>query len=413
MAAFAFNTPFAEQVDFFRRKLNLPTEWWDDIERQAHDRGFIVAGAAKADLLNDLRAAVARAIESGAGLEGFRKDFRAIVRKHGWTGWTGEGTKRGEAWRTKIIYQTNMATSYAAGRWRQLNDPGLLKLRPYWRYVHSDSVLHPRPLHKRWGDMRLTLRHDHRFWQTHFPPNGWGCHCRVTAVEAPAAGDATAPPEGWEEIDAKTGAPVGIDKGFDYAPGSSAATPLQDLVAAKLIKLDAPIGAAMWQSLAPAIAAERRLAWADTLDAWLSSGPVGAPRSHVIGALQTEVVRWLKAERDIEPVSAEIAVEDRLVLGPKEVRHQTKTRDGLTATEWRGLPGLIDNPDQVLFDERSGHLLFVTELPGNAAQKIVIEFDYRKGRTKETLRNMVVSAYRQRAADIAGEIKGGLWTIVE
>ena len=42
---FGFNTPFAEQLDFFRQKLNLPSERWDDIQKAAHDRAFIVAGA--------------------------------------------------------------------------------------------------------------------------------------------------------------------------------------------------------------------------------------------------------------------------------------------------------------------------------------------------------------------------------
>lgn len=234
-AEFGFNTPFAEQLAFFRQKLNLPTERWDDIKRAAHDRGFIVAGAAKADLLTDLRAAMDKAIVKGMGMEEFRKDFRKTVEKTGWTGWTGEGTKGGEAWRTRVIYQTNMATSYAAGRWRQLNEPDMLSLRPFWRYIHNDSQMHPRPLHLRWGTMRLTLRHDHPFWKTHFPPNGWGCECRVKAVRGPEAGDSTAPPDGWDSIDPKTGAPVGIDKGFDYAPGANAQMPLRQMVQDKLV----------------------------------------------------------------------------------------------------------------------------------------------------------------------------------
>ena len=91
---FGFNTPFAEQLAFFRAKLNLPTERWDDIKRAAHDRAFIVAGAGKADLLNDLKRAVDKAIEKGTGLDEFRRDFKQIVFNRGWTGWTGEGTRR-------------------------------------------------------------------------------------------------------------------------------------------------------------------------------------------------------------------------------------------------------------------------------------------------------------------------------
>lgn len=219
-----FNTPFQEQIDFLRAKLRLPTERWDDIQRSAHDRAFIVAGAAKADLLADLQASLVQAATDGRGLDAWRKAFRQIVKDHGWDGWTGQGTKGGEAWRTRVIYQTNMATSYAAGRYRQLTEPSFLALRPFWRYIHSDSVMHPRPMHLSWHG--LTLAHDHPFWQTHFPPNGWGCQCRVTAVSqregaASARAGLGEPPEGWDQIVDKTQAPPGIDKGFNYAPGAT------------------------------------------------------------------------------------------------------------------------------------------------------------------------------------------------
>lgn len=260
---FGFGTPFQEQLDFFRQKLNLPTERWDDIKKSAHDKAFIVAGAGKADLLNDLRQAMDKRIKDGKGINAFRAEFAEIVKRNGWTGWTGQGSVAGEAWRTRIIYATNMSTSYAAGRWAQLNDPDLLKLRPYWRYHHADGVLHPRPHHKAWNG--ITLPHDHPFWKTHFAPNGWMCHCYITAVSAEeyaraqAAGKG-APPAGWDAIDPKTGAPVGIDKGFDYAPGANVNRPMKDFIDNKLINLDAPIGAAMWDVLKPVLLKEQAAA---------------------------------------------------------------------------------------------------------------------------------------------------------
>lgn len=234
---FGFGTPFQEQLDFLRAKLALPTQQWDDIQRAAHDRAFVVAGAAQAALLADLQNAVIKAAAEGKGLAEFRKDFKSIVQKHGWTGWTGEGTKAGEAWRTRVIYQTNMATSYAAGRYQQLTEPAFLKLHPYWRYIHREGAINPRPQHLAWHG--LTLRHDHAFWATHFAPNGWGCGCRITPVtQSEGRRSANAgldePPAGWDKPDPQTGAPVGIDKGFDYAPGQNSTAWAKQLMDPKI-----------------------------------------------------------------------------------------------------------------------------------------------------------------------------------
>jgi hypothetical protein len=202
-----FREPFQEQVAFFRQKLGnqIPTERWTDVQKETHDRGFMVAGAAKADLLSDLAAAVDKAISQGTSLDAFRKDFKSITARHGWD-------YRGEFnWRTKVIYQTNMATSYAAGRLAQLRDAEFT----HWEYIHSNAVAHPRKQHLGWNG--LVLPADDPFWNTHYPPNGWGCQCRVKGKNNPAqVGQA---PDA--EIDPGTGEPVGIDKGWGYMPGNT------------------------------------------------------------------------------------------------------------------------------------------------------------------------------------------------
>ena len=228
-------TFFQEQIDFFRKKINLPSERWDDIKKRAHDRAFIVAGATKADLVSDLRTAVGKAVEGRGTLADFRRDFRAIVARRGWTGWTGEGSEAGEAWRTRVIYETNLRTSYAAGRYKQLMDPELLKARPFWRYVHNDIVARPRPQHLAWGQARLTLRYDDPAWKIIYPPNGWGCRCYVVAVEGPKDGDMISLPDGWDLIVPRTGEPAGVDKGWGYAPGASVDEPLRKMVQDKMI----------------------------------------------------------------------------------------------------------------------------------------------------------------------------------
>ena len=368
--AFGFNTPFAEQLAFFRQKLNLPTDRWDDIERSAHDRAFIVAGAARADLLDDLRAAVDQAVAKGSGLEAFRKDFKAIVARHGWTGWTGEGSAAGVAWRTKVIYQTNLATSFAAGRWAQLTDPATLEGLPFWRYVHRDGVMHPRPLHQAWNG--LTLRHDHPFWQSHFPPNGWGCGCSVRPERKVPAGAPTEPPKGWDAADPKTGAPVGIDKGFDYAPGASVKRSLQSLIDDKLIKLDAPIGAAMWQALKPAVLQERAAAFGQWAQAVRAAGR-SKGEYRVVGAIEPDLLDQMAAH-GVRPASAEMVVRDEDLLHT----YRDSKKSQLPWDWYQALPLHVDASDAVILDqtvEGSPALLYVFDLPGTKA-KLVLTLDY-------------------------------------
>ncbi|MFM9881237.1 MAG: phage minor head protein [Burkholderiaceae bacterium] len=373
---------FQEQIDFFRAKLNLPTERYDDILRAAHDKAFIVAGAQKADLLADLRKAVDKSI-TGGSIGEFRKDFAEAVRKSGWSGWAGEGSKAGEAWRTRVIYQTNIATSYAAGRWRQLNDPDLKAVRPYWRYIHADGVVNPRPLHLAWGDSGLTLPNDHPFWRTHFPPNGWGCRCRVTAVRKPGAADATEPPAGWDTSDPRTSAPPGIDKGWDYAPGASTDRSLQQLVDDKLIRLDAAIGAAMWQTLKTRLIAEKVADFSRFVDIAVADG-VSRSTFGVAGVLGAKEVEFL-ATRGVSPQTAEIAIEDRLLVGKKALRHALGG-DALTLEEWKSVPqGLADEP-KVYFDNVNGTLLYVLPSPGDSRSiKLVIEVNYVIAKKEQTL----------------------------
>lgn len=389
----ALNLPFDAQIEFFLGKLNLPTERWTDIWRGAHDRAFVVAGAMKADLLDDLRQAVSPLQRTT--LEAFRKDFKAIVQKHGWHGWTGEGTAAGEAWRTRVIFETNVRTSHAAGRHRQLTDPDTLRAMPYWRYVHSDSVMHPRPQHLAWHG--LTLRHDHPFWKTHFAPNGWGCQCRIVAVRAPRKGDPTEPPAGWDERDAKGNLP-GIDRGWDYAPGANAATPLRELVEHKLIKLDAGIGAAMWEALAPAVLAERDKVWSD----WFRAVDSGSERNTLgfLGALDPVDIDLLR-RAGVNPTTAEVYVRPGVVKGPKADRHTGKG-DALDPAQWATLPELFDGAVALLYDTVSGKPLWLLRGADRQPQ-LAVAIDIEVGRPKRRV-NAVVSAYLARPDEIRRRI---------
>jgi GNAT superfamily N-acetyltransferase len=244
--------PFKEQIAFWRAKELVPTERWNDLVREQHDTAFTVAGAMQADLLSDLHQAVTKAIEQGTTLAEFTRNFEAIVAARGWTGWTGEDTKAGRAWRARVIYETNLHASYQAGRWAQVQ--AVKKFRPYLIYRHSDASIHPRELHISWDG--LVVAQDDPWVQAHWPPNGWGCKCRMFALserdlrKLGKTGPDTPPDDGrYDWIDPKTGEihsfPQGIDPFWDYAPGRSRVDVVRDQALRKAEGLQPAIGSAL------------------------------------------------------------------------------------------------------------------------------------------------------------------------
>lgn len=400
----ALRQPFPEQVAAFRLRLGnlVPTARWDDLWQAQHDRAFMVAGAVKADLLADLGRAVDRAISDGTGLDAFRRDFRAIVGRHGWHGWTGEGSVAGEAWRTRVIYRTNLRTSYMAGRRAQLVE-GNFK---YWVYLHSGAE-HPRLQHLVWNG--IALPPDHPFWEVAFPPNGWGCGCRVRGANSEAGvrrlrGDPDkALPEGWHQIDPKTGAPQGIGKGWAYAPGASASETIT-LAARKIAALPADLGAHFGRSLDAVI--DRH--W----PVWVAETQSG--RRHdagLIGTLDNGVLDALRL-RDIAPLSAEVVVRPGLVRGPKARRHDA-TGDALSSEQWMILPQLFRNPLAVYIDEQSGNLIYVLATGDIRQPQIAVSLDYARRVNRDAIiNNAVVSAYQARSVDLLARVAQGLLTLI-
>lgn len=165
--------PFDEANQFLRNKINLPTERWDDLQKGMHARAFTVAGATTDGVLSDFRAAIEKAQTQGTSFEAFQKDFDNIVAKNGWS------YKGARGWRARTIFETNLRTAHAAGRYQQMTRPEVLADRPYWMYRKSNSAS-PRAEHAVWDG--IVLLASDPWWQTHYPPNGWGCKCKVITL---------------------------------------------------------------------------------------------------------------------------------------------------------------------------------------------------------------------------------------
>lgn len=395
----AFRKPFAEQVAAFRLRLGdlRPTQAWDDLAGPEHDRAFMVAGAMKADLLADLSRAVDSAIADGTTLERFRADFEEIVARHGWHGWTGEQSAKGRAWRTKVIYQTNIRSSYAAGRLAQLKAGAFA----FWVYLHGGS-LEPRENHLSWHGVALPP--DHPFWAAHYPPNEFGCSCKTRGARNRAGilrvgGDPDkALPDNWQQIDPKTGTPIGIGRGWDHAPGATVVETVT-VAADKIRKLPALIGAHFGQDMASQI--ER--AW----PIWLAEAKVsGRVQDTMLGTFQAPVAEMLANEKGILS-NAGVWLRPGTVAGVKSRRHE-RAGDALTDDDILALPVLFQNPFAVFLDNRGGDIIMLMGSPERPIQATIELGRMVRADRQRQERNVLKSLYVAKLEGISGRLKGGL-----
>lgn len=366
----ATSLPFREQAEFWRRKVNVPTATWRDLQRDDHAHGFMVAGAARLDLLDDLRKAVDKAVLNGGTIESFRKDFDAIVTR---TGWDYRG---GRNWRTRIIYETNLRTAYQAGRWQQMQ--AIKHRRPWWQYQHNDSVRHPRPMHLAWHG--IILHADDPWWTTHYCPNGYGCKCTVhTLADRDMAG--RKPDQAPTPVDDT----AGLDPGFDYNVGIAASSmPAAVRLGEKVMQLPPA-----WRATALADAQTRPL---DTFADWqgtvqrvvneLSAAEHGTgkamPRGavHPVGFLRPRAAEAIERQMGGVPATALLGVEDQRLY---HALRSAKDEDASTLRDAMDqLPRWLADPAvHVLWDTTEGaaNLVYARMLSDARWIKVVFAVD--------------------------------------
>ncbi len=253
-----FQTP-AEVTDFFDQKVLRPAFSWQDVWAQEHAYAFTVAKATELELLNTFKASISEALAKGQGFETWRKDLLPQLAAIGWDqpklvdDLTGQQPPRMVDFtaprRLQTIFQANMATARSAGQWNraQRTKGGL----PYILYVRTSSA-EPRLEHLTW--VGLILHVDDPFWQTHWPPNGWGCKCSIRQITGRERDKLLSTPPGDGGIsyttdvpdngppriftNSRTGevtsVPAGIDPGWGGNPGLDRAQTLVTRVTQQL-----------------------------------------------------------------------------------------------------------------------------------------------------------------------------------
>lgn len=249
-----------------------------------------------------------------------------------------------------MIYRTNIATSYAAGRRAQLV-AGNFK---YWVYRHGGS-LEPRLQHLAWDG--IALPPDHPFWITHAPPNGWGCSCRIFGARNDAGirrvGGLPGKelPSGWDAVDPRAGVQGGIDKGWGYAPGASA---VEDIATLRR-KLDV-------LPEQPAI---------DLIQSWV----------------QSEIfASWFAAPKGAWPL-ARISADDAAKIGSRQTTaslsaesalKQARNHPDLTPADYALAQSAITNATQTV-QQDARRLIFIQEVVGAPGYVLVVKAVVEQG----------------------------------
>lgn len=378
----------AEAVAYMQgREMVAETGHYTDLWKSQHERAFTISRLTRADLLERVQQSLSKSTAGDLTRRDWLKQTKALLQKEGLWGTvevkdpqTGEPLKTtfNEA-RLRLIYDTNVRQALAAGQWQRM-----LRNRdshPYVRYVSMDDS-RVRPLHRLWHNTVLPI--DHPFWQTHRPPNGYHCRCRVIGVtqadfergfaqsrpgaktdeNAPLVREnfkTDPPPEqlvNWRNpaTDEVLKVPAGIDPGFDYNPGSDGASKaFEELVQNKMAKLSPAVREVAQRAgiKMPAIAKEvpeqddwKTLGLADlrTMKPQgstpeLLAKEIGIPAA--VQALRQALEVPADGMRLVETPVGKVAILDRLLAHVVEKRENARERFGRFI-----LPTLTD-PDEV------------------------------------------------------------------
>lgn len=246
-----------EAYDWFRAKQVVPSFRWTDVWAQEHASASTVAGLLREDLLALIHDKIGQAIEDGRDAAWFEKELTPTLIASGWWGkkeitdpTTGEvrNAQLGSPARLQLIYDVNLRTAHAAGRWQRAERTK--RTAPYmlYRTMGDDRV---RAAHAEWDWVALPI--DDPFWHTHYPPNGYRCRCIATSISEAGIQDLIAAgkrikrkaPKQTFDVFERDGerikVPHGIDPGFDYNVGQARQRSLADYKGFRRAQLPAAI----------------------------------------------------------------------------------------------------------------------------------------------------------------------------
>lgn len=424
-------------VDYLKSKgYNITWNWQEQLDA-AHAKAFTVAKVTKADVLETLRLATEDAIQNGISERDFMKNLAPKLMAMGWWGKQvitdsqGRSTvvELGSPRRLRTILRTNKSVAYHAGRYAE--QIANSDEQPYWQYVAvQDSRTRPShmALHGK------VYRFDDPIWDTLYPPNGWGCRCRVRALSdfqlnnlglsvdesggrlqeewALAGTDPLSGEETHSKITVfKTNqGTIKTEPGWNYNVGQ-AALGSDRAVIRKLLQVQ---NRELRQQTIQAInnSEARHKAFAGWIKQFLGNNRTS--NKYIVAGFVTPRI----AEQVAKLSNAQKSSELLLVMTEHSVYHASREKHhkggvGLSDDEYASIPLIIANPDLVLWDDLEGHknLIYIDK---KRKIKVVVEPTLNKKRLKPKEKlDAVINALRVDLEDVRRQIKGGNFKIIE
>ena len=353
---------------------------YDEIVHDAHKKAFTVAKMMNLDLLKDTQASLAKAFKEGIGFDEWKNSVKPMLAKKGWLGnikvkdpKTG---KEKEIYvgkrRLRTIFNTNMRTAYAKARY----ESQMQSLGEYFRYT---AVLDSRTREAHRKLHGKTLPKTDKFWDTNYPPNGWGCRCKVQVLT-----EAECVARGIVPLADGSFLPQVAEKDFRYNPGKVDKTDeiLKDKQNKALGAITSTLAKKNLKQTLENFEHERDIyVWQKSLDDMVGAvvgGKIIKDKIYQVaqvGELKQSIKKNLKII-DVEPKASSIAVYQNTI---SHITRDSKPKGKEpNIDEIKAVVGVFDEAKRVFYDKKDNVLLyFYNSLQNdNMVNYAVIRLDY-------------------------------------
>lgn len=353
---------------------------YDEIVHDAHKKAFTIAKMTNLDLLKDMQSSLTKAFKEGIGFDEWKNSVKPMLAKKGWLGnikvkdpKTGEekeiyvGNRR-----LRNIFNTNMRTAYAKARYESQME----SLGEYFRYT---AVLDSRTREAHRKLHGKTLPKTDKFWDTNYPPNGWGCRCKVQVLT-----EAECVARGIVPLADGSFLPQAAEKDFRYNPGKIDKTDeiLKDKQNKTLGAITSTLAKKNLKQTLENFEHERDIyVWQKSLDDMVNAvigGKIIKDKIYQVaqvGELKQSIKKNLKII-DVEPKASSIAVYQNTI---SHITRDSKPKGKEpNIDEIKAVVGVFDEAKRVFYDKKDNVLLyFYNSLQNdNMVNYAVIRLDY-------------------------------------